>query len=758
MTEREDPVQALIRRTQIIDYVSGAQWKTIQARFRGAMLDAWLEAFEAIVAADGPAAAPLFVRSTLAAAKSFGGDTGLVFAQCAVRVHKAAGRNAAHAMLSQAPRATFHLKEASAFEVWCEALAELAVPAPQCVELVTARCDALLSQLDATGFHRWIVAGIVASGGDPVQQEAYFSLSDASALRVLEQEASDVHLGLLDRRLKAYMTALWGVHPVIRPLLPTKSPHAARRVTFENHLVRMPEAFAGFRAGQAERLFRAAAAHVGAHMAFTRRRFEAKSLKPIQIALVSLIEDARVETLAGESYPGLLRLWREFHVAQPEGPNIASALMARLSRALIDPDYKDANPWVDKGRHMVFDKREEWDDPAVIRRIGVMLGNDLGQMRVQFNARTHVVQPPYRDDNIGLWDFGDPPQDAPDQADMLIESVRMTPDDTDSDERDKEEEDGDDANSERARALPLDPDAGIPVAHYGEWDHRLGRERPEWTTIMEYQPRPGRPEIIDGLLEGYPETVNRITSLIRQVRVSRPTRLKRQPEGERLDLEASIRATIERRAGISPDTRVYETSARLHRDLSVLLLLDISESTKDQIRGSATSVYSIERAATALLAHAMAEVGDPFAVHAFSSDGRKDVRYVRIKDFGEPYGKAGKARLAGLRPGYSTRMGAALRHAGASIARQLTHRRLVMLVTDGEPSDIDVQDRKYLVEDARRAVQELAHLGIDVICVGLDGGGDAYLTRIFGRRNAVQIDNVGSLPEKLPMLYFRLTA
>jgi nitric oxide reductase activation protein len=196
----------------------------------------------------------------------------------------------------------------------------------------------------------------------------------------------------------------------------------------------------------------------------------------------------------------------------------------------------------------------------------------------------------------------------------------------------------------------------------------------------------------------------------------------------------------------------------MHRDLSVLVLLDISESTKDIVTGTHSTVFSAERAATALLAEAMAGLNDPFAIHAFCSDSRKELRYYRIKDFGERYGDDAKSRLAGLRPGLSTRMGAALRQAAHEIGGQLTHRRLVLVVTDGEPSDIDVSDRKYLVEDARKAVHELAHEGINVFAVGLDSEGEGYLSRIFGRRNVAQISNVAALPHKLPMLYLRLTA
>jgi len=299
-------------------------------------------------------------------------------------------------------------------------------------------------------------------------------------------------------------------------------------------------------------------------------------------------------------------------------------------------------------------------------------------------------------------------------------------------------------------------DAGIPIAKRPEWDHVSGRELADWTTILEFECRKAPAEILDRVLHEYADVEQRITKLIRSARVGRASRLRRQPDGERLDLEACIRATIELRSGITPDPRVYETSELRFRDLSVLVLLDISESTKDQIKGTTCSVLTLERAATTLLAHALEGLGDPFALHAFCSNGRDEIRYYRIKDFRQPYGNEARSRLAGLRGGLSTRIGAALRQAATEIVQQTTHRKLILVVTDGEPSDVDVADRVYLVEDARKAVQGIAHEGINVFCVGL-GGGEKYLPRIFGRRNFMQIDNVESLPEKLPMLYLRLT-
>ena len=583
---------------------------------------------------------------------------------------------------------------------------------------------------------------------------------EQQALREAERATADLGFPAVERSMKAYLMALWRLRAPIRPVGTAGHDGPPRRASFASGVIRVPETFRGSEGPAAVALYRAALAHVAAHFRFTRRRFTIGRLKPLQVALVSLVEDARVEQLAMVEFPGLRRLWLPFHVAEPSGARIAPVLMARLSRALLDPGYRDGDDWVRKGQRLFFEVRDDWDDPAISRRIGGLLGNDLGQMRIQFNARAYVVEPAYRDDNAGLWDFGDrtPPPGA---SDTLVEFVRIdriddspSPDRDRRDDRRPPEEDG----APHRAAVDEDEEPGIPVARYPEWDHRIGREREDWTTLVEHPIEPGDPRRIDRVLDERPDLAYRIAALVRSAKVSRPTRLRRQPEGDRLDLNACIGAAVSQRLGQSPDPRIYETSVRRDRDLSVLVLLDVSESTNDKVLGGITTILGLERDATALLAQGMAGLGDPFAIHAFCSNGREEVRYLRVKDFAQPYDAAARGRLAGLRGGLSTRIGAALRHAGAHLARQLTHRRLLLVVTDGEPSDIDVFDRRYLVEDARHAVMGLSHQGIDAFCVGLDPAGDAYLTRIFGRRNVLQIDRIDRLPEKLPTLYFRLTA
>ena len=760
MTSAGALIRHLLDRSRISGLIGPSSWSTVQRAFPGLAFERWIDVMEGLIDGGlGSTAVLNFVQASPSVARLMGVEAALAVGNTAQRVASSAGGPAAAALIAASTRAAGQVADEAAFRTWLEVLATVAETAPEAVAPLLHRTELILSALGPDALRSWAVVGLRLTAGSPEQSVAYFSLADADSLRLFEHEAGNVVLAVVERRLRYYLSALWGIRPFIRSTGQRTAVKPVRRTSFDGFVIRMPDHFPGFSGQQAARLFHAAVAHIGAHMIFAPQRFPVRSLKPLQIALISLIEDARVEALAGRTFPGLTRLWRSFHVAEPDGPLLALPLMARLSRALIDPAYDDPDPWVRKGRQMFNDQRANWQDAGISRTIGGLLGNDLGQMRVQFNPKTYVVEPAYRDDNLGIWDMGEPDAPPSDETDVIDQGVRInrTEQEPEPDQRTRAKpDDGRDARAVQLR--PMEEDTGIPVARYGEWDYVTGSERLDWVTVQEFEPRPASAGIIDRVMVEHADALYRIRRLIKSARVSRPSRLHRQPEGERLDLEAAIRATIDRRAGVTPDARVYEASELKHRDLSVLLLLDISESTKDTIRGTGTSVFSIEIAATALVAEAMTGLGDPFAISAFCSDGRGEVRYYRVKDFKAPYGEQGKSRLAGLRGGLSTRMGAALRHAAHELAKQQSFRRLLLIVTDGEPSDTDVSDRRYLVEDARKAVQSLAHEGIDVFCVGLDSGGDSYLSRIFGRRNVIQIDKVTALPEKLPMLYLRLAA
>ncbi len=566
--------------------------------------------------------------------------------------------------------------------------------------------------------------------------------------------ATDLRFPALESRLAGFIGALWGRYPKLQSMA-LEGLDPPRRVNFGHGVIRVPEQFRGIEPDAHLRLFHAAIAHAAAHLHYSGTRFLPAGLKQLQIALISLIEDARVEHLAMREFPGLRKLFLPFHVAEPGHGVLAAVLFARLSRALIDPDYADPDAWVAKGRALFFAAADEWRDPAVSRRIGGLLGNDLGQMRVQFNAKGYVVEPAYRDDHLGLWVPADAPPPEADRE-TILEAARAQESQAEPPRGQDKAHDHQPANA----TLPAAPseETGVPVATYPEWDFLIRQPRPDWVTLRTYPPKPGSKADIDRIIDTHAPLARKLSNLIGAASVSRPRWLRQQAQGDVLDLDACIKAMISLRAGALPDARIYSRLERRNRDLATLVLLDVSQSTNDILPGSALSVLALERAAAALLGDAMQGLGDRFAMRAFCSNGRHDVRYGAIKNFDSPFDDAAKCRLAGLRGALSTRLGAALRHAGAELGRESAYRRLLLVVSDGEPSDIDVGDRRYLVEDARRASHELARRGIDLFCVGLNAGGRTDFARIFGRQRVFQIDSIESLPTKLPSVYFRLTA
>jgi nitric oxide reductase activation protein len=263
--------------------------------------------------------------------------------------------------------------------------------------------------------------------------------------------------------------------------------------------------------------------------------------------------------------------------------------------------------------------------------------------------------------------------------------------------------------------------------------------------------------LIDQVLEQYKPLANRIRHLIDAMQPRGVVRLRRQEEGDDIDLDAAVKAMIDVRMGRMPDTRINLRHIRKVRDLAVLVLLDLSESTNEPLGDSDKPVIDLAKEATALLSWAIHGIGDPFAIHGFSSDGRHDVQYYRFKDFDQPYDDQAKTRLAGMRGGLSTRMGAALRHAGHFLMKCPQRKKLLLLVSDGEPADIDVRDPQYLRHDTKKAVEELSKVGVMTYCLTLDPHADDYVSRIFGVKGYTIIDHVQRLPEKLPALFMGLT-
>jgi uncharacterized protein YegL len=730
-------------------------WDNLAARFDADELEGWAAGVLALADVNaGPSCLVAFWEISRNQSTEEGIAPLIAAAHTAANVCRHAGAQAAAATINSVAVARRNLGAGPSLARWWRTMDDLAQRAPESVEATASRMGDILAAGNIYAFESFVAAGLKLSAGDRRKRLAFFTLQDQLARRLVERASAGVGFAETERQTKAFVTSLWGRPPLLRSFPSDTGQAPQRRAAIAGPLIRMPEIYRGVQGDAANSLYRAAAAHAQAHLVFGGPRFPVGTLKPLQVALVTLVEDARIESIAMRQLPGLRRLWAPYHVATPVGVATAPTLLARLARALFDRSYEDDDNFVAKGRWMFEARFPRLGDPAISREIGMLLGNDLGQMRIQFNARTYVVEPVYRDDGLGLWDFGD---DAPSSAETLelaVDAIRV--EQRDDPDQSSLRSDGPEDENAVGRARPVAPDRrGTVIAKYPEWDRAHGVERPEWTTVREIAARPGDPRVVEEALDRADALRNKIRRLVRGVRVGRAIRLKRQLDGHDLDVDAMLDAGLALRMRQEPDPRIFRTTTSKHRDLAVLLLLDISESTRDRL-ASGASILDVERLAVAVLAEAMSTLGDPFSMLAFASNGRDDIEMTTVKAFDEPYDRACIGRLAALSPGLSTRLGTALRHAGEMISHARSFRKLVIVLTDGEPSDIDVADPLDLVEDARRAAVGLRARGIDGFGVVLGSGAMNSAARIFGRGNTMLVPRIEDLPSRLSELYFRL--
>jgi nitric oxide reductase NorD protein len=743
----------LMRQRETLRPIFRAAWDDLSHHFDATELEAWAGAVLQLANVNaGPACLIAYWDASKDGAAREEIAPLLAAAQVVTDICRNAGARAATSALKALPVAARAFGNGPALARWWRAMDLLARQAEESVELVAARMGEVLAPGTIDAFENFVTAGLRAASGNKARRIAFFSLEDESARRMIARDLGSVTFPEAEVELKAFLTALWGRPPLLRSFPVDNNQLAQRRASIAGPVIRLPEVYRGVQGDAARELFRAAAAHAQAHLVLGQGLFPVGTLKPLQIALVNLIEDARIETLAIRQLPGLWRLWSPYHIASPSGVVSAPTLLARLARALFDPAYVDDDAFVAKGRAMFA--ASNISDPATSREIGMLLGNDLGQMRVQFNVRTYVAEPVYRDDGLGLWDFGENASPPGEVVELTVEAVKVEQREAGETEEATAEREGE--HTEFGGARPVAPDQrGMVIAKYPEWDSARGIERPEWTVVREVGAALGEPRLVEEALDRAHVLRSRIGRLIRGVRIGRKIRLSRQHDGHDIDIDAVLDAGIALRTGREPDPRIFRSSTSVYRDLSALLLIDVSESTSDRLVSGAT-ILDVERLAVSILAEAMGKLGDPFGLLAFASDGREDVRMTSIKSFDEPYDRVCKARLAGLSSGLSTRLGAALRHAGRVIGGTVSARKLVIVLTDGEPSDIDVSDPLALVEDARRAAIGLHTAGIDAYGVVLGQAGGSSASRIFGRGKTMMVHRVEDLPNRLSELYFRL--
>ena len=593
----------------------------------------------------------------------------------------------------------------------------------------------LLNLLALGGLKNWVEYGIRNYSHHPERQEDYFSLKLADSRAVLQRERRGTLFADVERQLDLYLRALWGDSDHLVPYS-TAFDELRKPVPYFDKLgLRVPDVFedAGD-IGGIDR-YRAVLAHMVGHRRWSAPQI-ADNWSPFQRMAVEWFEDCRIETLLIREYPGLRRIFLGIHprpVEEACDPQTTSCLRHRLamfSRACLDADhgYRDAdlNVFVTRFHALLAAGLASTEEMAGLALAYVAKTRRQSDQLPKVRFEDTVID--YRDDNRHLWTF--------------IE---------DSDDEDF----FDDPDKKQAQESEV---VGLPPRHYPEWDAASQTYRPDWVSVYEALHPSGNAADIDTLLQKHAALAKQLKRLLDLLKPQDKVRIRYQEEGSELDLDVALRALIDFKGGATPDPRINMSHRTDGRNIAVMLLVDQSESLNQKVDagGTGQTILELSQEAVSLLAWAIDRLGDPLAIAGFHSNTRHEVRYQHIKGFSERWDDTVKARVAAMEAGYSTRMGAALRHAGHYLAARKADKRILLVLTDGAPADIDVTDPEHLRADTKKAVEELDTQGITTFCLSLDPKADEYVSEIFGNRWRV-LDRIERLPEQLPLLYLALT-
>ena len=296
--------------------------------------------------------------------------------------------------------------------------------------------------------------------------------------------------------------------------------------------------------------------------------------------------------------------------------------------------------------------------------------------------------------------------------------------------------------------LPLGPGLSLP-----EWDWKLQRLRPEHCRVVTVMAQPAGSFLPSAALRSTARSVRRRLEVLQAA----PRRQRGCTEGDAIDIDAWVR----HRAACGPgpcapgEPAVYARSVRGQRSLATLLLADLSLST-DAYANNEQRVIDVIRDALHVFGEALHAAGDAFEMLGFSSVRRSHVRIQHLKGFSEAWGAAAQARVGAIKPGYYTRMGAAIRLATRHLQVRPERQRLLLILTDGKPNDIDVYEGRWGLEDTRHAVQEARAAGLLPFCLSIDEEAHAYLPHLFGKQGWAHVCRPAELPVRLAAVYARL--
>ncbi len=308
-------------------------------------------------------------------------------------------------------------------------------------------------------------------------------------------------------------------------------------------------------------------------------------------------------------------------------------------------------------------------------------------------------------------------------------------------------------------------EAGEEAFAYDEWDRELNDYRVGWSRVVEKRVKRGDRGFVELTRSRYRGVISSIRHQFQLMKPENLTKINREYDGEDYDLNALVDFVIDRKADGRQAENIYTKRLRKRRDVAVSLLLDQSSSTARTITRNPLQPYTypgrriieIEKEGLVLMSEALEAVGDVYSISGFTSEGRRNVKFYVVKDFDEKYSEETEKRIGGITFQNNTRLGAAIRHAAKKLLKQESRTKLLIILTDGRPYDHDYGDARYAREDVREALTEAKITGITPFCITIDRESEAELRDLYGDVGYTIIDDVLSLPERMPNIYRRLT-
>jgi hypothetical protein len=673
-------------------------------------------------------------------------------------------------------------------------------------------CSApLLKDLDISELEEWALNGIGVFEKDPSLGRPYFSLRSRSSKEFIKGLKGSAALNEIVSVLRYYALGLSGVNFNIlsrRMLQMEEEPDAINPVIAGRTIYLAPgiKEYGGF--GDNFRIYKLSIIHEVGHVQFSshqiglegaaglmadiRRRYTTikkrtylSGLQPegvVDIAdiialfpnqalagtILGILEDARIEYMVMEHYRGVrsdlerIRYQMLLTRPAPEGDLeefMESLLWVSTGYEPVHNICKRTKGLLDQARTLLKDRlfhegSSILDSLDTTFRIYTMLDDRMGPLsQKEYEVLKNID---YRGMDIGAYSKKDPFSSCSSEniiRNFIPESeVQLT----------AEEEKPHEEKGKCQSTYVTEKNWKILGSYmYEEWDAVINDYKADWCTVNEIQPSGMSGDYYKDASEQYRNEIAQIKHVFSRMKPETFRRMKEQADGTEIDIDAFIDALIQKKCGINPGDSLYLRWDKHERDVATLFLIDVSYSTHKMVGYEGKSILDVEKDSLTIMIQALESIGDKYAINAFSGQTRDDVEYFVIKEFDEELSDNVACRISLLEPVSNTRLGPAVRHSIRKLDQVNAKTKIIILLSDGEPFDTSRGESAYkgriAEEDTKTAIREGNARGIHFFCITVDPDPGKYLDNIFSDAGYTIIDDASSLPEKLPMLYRRIT-